>query len=461
MKYLFFDIETVMGENINNRIVSFGYVLTDEQFKEIKKEDIFINPQEEMETINNWEWKQNATQGQQGFKSFYHKIKDLLTESGTIVVGHGTINDVQYLSDECDRYHFEPIDFNYLDTYKIAARLLPSSVSKKLKPLHDELVGNNCAYQWHRSLDDACMTKEVFEVLMDKAKEVGFSILDNDKFIFNSLRSIYGRMENVARKGEDDFSCNFDIPIIGLRLQCNYLKGDEYIREEMHLYYDYAVDRFFTPKHPKKGSRQEDSVLQNEAYEIAKRRAVYKVNKMWDAEKKMSKPGGFFYREGYQMANLRIKHLFYSLTSYEVYASFQQNFLAFDFNIAMADSYFKNAVESKEGKKFNLKRIIKNVHSAETANRSLCLMAKMKFGYKDRAFLPIEEEPYVYQDGDRFCLAKTYYSLLQDPATKRGENDRLINNEKEYIPTRQKVENNFFDEPFEIPVLVERDLNKG
>ena len=102
-----------------------------------------------------------------------------------------------------------------------------------------------------------------------------------------------------------------------------------------------------------------------------------------------------------------------------------------------------------------------SVHSAETANRSLCLMAKMKFGYKDRAFQPIEEEPYVYQDGDRFCLAKTYYSLLQDPATKRGDNDRLINNEKEYIPTRQKFENNFYDEPFEIPVLVERDLNKG
>ena len=55
MKYLFFDIETITAKTINNRIVSFGYVLTDENFNEIFKEDIFINPQEETKTDNNWE----------------------------------------------------------------------------------------------------------------------------------------------------------------------------------------------------------------------------------------------------------------------------------------------------------------------------------------------------------------------------------------------------------------------
>ena len=81
MKYLFFDIETITAKTINNRIVSFGYVLTDENFNEIFKEDIFINPQEETKTDNNWEWKQIVTQDKEGFKAFYHKIKDLLEVS--------------------------------------------------------------------------------------------------------------------------------------------------------------------------------------------------------------------------------------------------------------------------------------------------------------------------------------------------------------------------------------------
>ena len=41
MKYLFFDIECSNGHDI----CSFGYCLTDEKFKIIKKEDIVINPE--------------------------------------------------------------------------------------------------------------------------------------------------------------------------------------------------------------------------------------------------------------------------------------------------------------------------------------------------------------------------------------------------------------------------------
>lgn len=130
MKYLFFDIETIMADSINPRIVSFGYVLTDETFNEISKEDIFINPQEKTETINNWQWKQDATKDKEGFKTFYHKIKGLLQAKDTIIVGHGTDNDVRYLSDECDRFHFEPLDFDYLDTKAIADLLLDNDIPK-------------------------------------------------------------------------------------------------------------------------------------------------------------------------------------------------------------------------------------------------------------------------------------------------------------------------------------------
>ena len=41
MNYLFFDIECCDG----NHICSFGYVITNESFEILEKEDIIINPQ--------------------------------------------------------------------------------------------------------------------------------------------------------------------------------------------------------------------------------------------------------------------------------------------------------------------------------------------------------------------------------------------------------------------------------
>lgn len=140
MNYLFFDIETITAKSINPRIVSFGYILTDDRFNEITKEDIFINPQEEAEIKSSRQRKQDVTKDKEGFKSFYHKIKGLLESKNTIIVGHGTGSDVRYLSDECDRFHFEPIDFDYLDTKAIADLLLDSDIPKDLKGLHDRFA---------------------------------------------------------------------------------------------------------------------------------------------------------------------------------------------------------------------------------------------------------------------------------------------------------------------------------
>ena len=78
MKYLFFDIETLLAQNVNPRIVSFGYVLTDENFNEISKEDILINPKDNSKVVERSkvrQWKQDETKDKEGFKVFYNKIK--------------------------------------------------------------------------------------------------------------------------------------------------------------------------------------------------------------------------------------------------------------------------------------------------------------------------------------------------------------------------------------------------
>lgn len=454
MKYLFFDIETIMAEKINPRIVSFGYVLTDEAFNEISKDDIFINPQEETTSINNWKWKQDATKDQEGFKAFYHKIKDLLQDKDTIVVGHGTDFDVKYLSDECDRFHFEPLDFDYLDTKKLADLLLDTDIPKKLQNLYAYLCGNRSHYRWHRSLDDACMTRDVFEALLDIANQKNINILENEKLVFNSLRCVYGKRTNVAKKDDNFFSCNFDIPIIGMKIEYSYVNDTEHHKEKIHLYYDYATDLFFTPKHPRKGNVKENSLLPESSYEVAQKRAVYKINKMWNDAINGNRSNNFFYREGYQLSEMHM-HIFHTLTSYEVYAAFKNNFLEFDCKIALSDSYLKNAIPPKKNMIINLKRIIQRIHTAETANKSMRLMAKMKFGYKDKHFPEIHIEELPYNENVKYLLAKEYVNLLTNPGTQKGSNDILINNNKAYIPIENSFENNLFSERLLLPALAE------
>lgn len=453
MKYLFFDIETIVAETINPRIVSFGYVLTDEQFNEISKEDVFINPQEETEAENNWQWKQDATKDKKGFKAFYHKIKDLLEDKNNIVVGHGTGNDVQYLMDECERFHFEPIDFDYMDTKIIADLLLVADAPKKLGKLYEYLCPDGNRFQWHRSLDDACMTKEVFVALLNKATSENINIAEKAELVFNSLRRVYGKLADVAKKDEGYFSCNFDVPIIGIKAKCNYTNGIEQKSETLYLYYDYAIDCFFTPKHPKKGNIKANSLLPDSAYETAKRRAVYKINKLWNTTKESDNPLNFFYKEKYELADMQIKHILYTLTSYEVYARFKRNFLEFDFKVPVSSNYLKNAIGNKKCVIVDLKRVIKTIHTAETANKSMLLMAKMKFGYKDENFPKIHLEELPYSENVEYTLAKQYADLLKQPNIKKGTNDRLLNDDTIFVPTENAFDNNLFEERLVLPVL--------
>lgn len=456
MKYIFFDIETIYGDTVNNRIVSLGYVKTDEDFNVIVQEDIFINPQEKAQTVNNWKWKRDATKDREGFKAFYHKIKELLEDKDVIVVGHGTKNDVQYLIDECCRFHFEPIDFDYLDTQAFADLLLDEKVSKKLKNLYEYLCPDGQYYQAHRSLNDAYMTMHVFRALCAITRKNNADATERQDMFANSLEAVYGNMASVARRDSNAFSCNFDIPIISFKIQYAYRKGGELQCAWFDLHYDYATDTFFM-RHPAKGSPAHRSVLESESYKIAERKGVYKLHQLWNRCRDFPSKQ-VFCAYGGTPEWFRIKHVFYSATSYEVYARFVADALQFDFRIAVPDSYFNSAVDKRRGHVVSLERILKRMHTVETANKSLLLMAKMKFEYKAKEFPQIREEAYTYCQGDKYLLARRYYELWEDANTVCGNGSRLIRADKEYIPTRQKLDNNFFESKLEIPVLVERSL---
>lgn len=455
LNYLFFDIETVRTKVTNPRIVSFGYVLTDDNFNEIEKANILINPKEKMEitdTAQRSQWKTEGTKDKDGFKTHYHKIAGLLEDKNTIVVGHGTRHDVRYLLDECYRCHFNKINFNFLDTQIIAQSLLSDDVSKKLKDLHRRLCPKK-KYKAHNSLNDARMTKEVFEVLFGMARKKEIDVLNNEKYRFDSLKCVYKENADVAKKKDGYFNCNFDIPIITIGGYYNYENGSEQIREEFKLYYDYAIDVFYHSRHPKQGNTRNNSTLPKNAYITAKKKAVYRINTMWESAKKAKNYKGFFYKEGYRLADLEIKYFTHNLASCDITATFKKDFLEFDCEIALGPHDLNNAIDCEENMVVDLKRVIKKVHNAKSANKSMLLMAKMKFGDKNKQFRKIQTEEVQYAENVEYLLAREYANIEKQPDTQKGINDRLINGDATYIPTTHAFDNNLFPEKLKLPVL--------
>ena len=173
MKYLFFDIECADGGKAT--ICSFGYVIADENFKILRREDIVINP----------EGRFNLT-GREGrpdlqlaypiatfkrapnFKHFYNKIKALVENEEYYVVGHSVYDDATYLNKACARYKLEPFSFEYFDTQRMYREL---TGDKKSISLENALAAFEIdeKFRYHQSVEDARATMFLLKALLAKA----------------------------------------------------------------------------------------------------------------------------------------------------------------------------------------------------------------------------------------------------------------------------------------------------
>ena len=124
MKYLFFDIECADGGKAT--ICSFGYVIADENFKILRREDIVINPQGRFYLTGragrpdvHLAYPEATFKRAPAFDKFYNKIKALVENEEYYVVGHSIGDDVTYLNKACARYKLEPLSFRYFDTQRM------------------------------------------------------------------------------------------------------------------------------------------------------------------------------------------------------------------------------------------------------------------------------------------------------------------------------------------------------
>lgn len=175
MKYVFFDIECACVYKSVAKICAFGYVVTDERFHVLEREDILINPKGKFHLTDR--------KGGQGlvlpytyedfkkyplFKDVYPRIKALLEDKDAIVCGHATRNDVNYLNLETRRYKLPSFTYSYHDTQFFYMNCENSfSHQYGLQGMAEAL---GVQFTPHRAVDDAYATMRVCEAICAREK---------------------------------------------------------------------------------------------------------------------------------------------------------------------------------------------------------------------------------------------------------------------------------------------------
>lgn len=175
MKYVFFDIECACVYKKVAKMCAFGYVVTDENFEVLAREDVLINPKGKFHLTDR--------KGKEGlvlpyeyedfkqyplFREVYPKIKALLEDREAIVLGHATLNDVNYLNLETKRYRLPSFRFRYYDTQFFYMNVTEDfSRQAGLGAMAEEL---GVEFTPHRAVDDAYATMRVCRALCAREK---------------------------------------------------------------------------------------------------------------------------------------------------------------------------------------------------------------------------------------------------------------------------------------------------
>ena len=196
MDLVFFDIECASVYKTSAKICAFGYVVCDENFNIIKKEDILINPKGAFHLTDSkgehglvLPYKYGDFKKYPDFRAVYPKIRSLLEDKGNIVAGHATYNDVNYLNLETRRFSLPSFKFEFSDT-QLLYMTMTGGYSRQygLEYITKDL---NVEFTPHRAAYDAYATMRIAEA-MCRSHGCGFPALEK---LFNLTR---GKIENYS-----------------------------------------------------------------------------------------------------------------------------------------------------------------------------------------------------------------------------------------------------------------------
>lgn len=213
MRFVFFDIECANCFNNIGKICEFGYVITDENFKVIYKDEIPMSPGKGKENRFYLKGRKNREDlelaydesfyfSQNEFPHFYNEIKKILGSEDTICFAYAMENDISYITSTCNRYHLPIIEFKCYDIQELVRKYYNSTRNLKLKVAAEKLVGPHCLVniQQHLSRDDAYLTMEVFEAICALKNKTSLEILEEEKS--SIVNNIHEYCSNLLRRSE-------------------------------------------------------------------------------------------------------------------------------------------------------------------------------------------------------------------------------------------------------------------
>ena len=173
MNLVFFDIECASVFKYTAKICAFGYVLCDEQFNILEKQDVLINPKGKFHLTDNrgdkglvLPYEYSEFKNYPTFVQVFPKIKNLLEDRNNLVFGHATINDVKYLDLETNRFHLPPFNFSFSDSQL----MYMTAMNDFSRQFGLEYITRDLDVEFtpHRAADDAYATMRVVEALCKK-----------------------------------------------------------------------------------------------------------------------------------------------------------------------------------------------------------------------------------------------------------------------------------------------------
>ena len=171
--YLFFDCECANCFDGEGKICSLGYVLTDDEFNIIEKEDVVINPKCDFDWYilspkNKCQlaYSKDYFRIQPDFAAYYKDIKKLFTTGNRKIFGFAVDGDVSFINTACERAGVDYIQFAAMDIKPA----LENEFKEKMKLAEwcDYLKIDVSGFKAHRSVDDAEMTMLCCKALCEK-----------------------------------------------------------------------------------------------------------------------------------------------------------------------------------------------------------------------------------------------------------------------------------------------------
>lgn len=172
MNLLFFDIECASVYKTTAKICAFGYVLCDENFNILCKEDILINPKGRFHLTGAGNRGITLPYEYKKFKEYppftqvYPRIKELLEDRRNAVFGHATHNDVKYLELETNRFKLPSFNFEFSDSQL----MYMTATEDFTRQFGLEYITSQLGVEFtpHRAADDAYATMRVVQALCVK-----------------------------------------------------------------------------------------------------------------------------------------------------------------------------------------------------------------------------------------------------------------------------------------------------